>query len=118
MEPLDWQRVAEAIRSRRVALGLSQRAAEGVSPATWTKLENAQQQSYKPFVLANVERVLQWPFGTIQDIAIGQSPPEDERAEGSAPLEERVRSMEERLEQLEERVKPKTRRSRSTTGPR
>lgn len=109
MEQADWERVANAVRERRTALGLSQSATKGVSPATWTKLENARQDSYKPFLLANVERVLQWPPGTIERLVRGEQPPEED-AERSASLEARVKRLEQRVEALE------ARRSRSRDG--
>lgn len=110
---MDWQRAAEEIRRRRVALGLSQKATEGVSPATWTKLENARQQSYKPFLLANVERVLQWPPGTIERIASGQDLPEGDPLPIAMSLDQRVSRLEARLEQLERRLSRRTRERRA-----
>lgn len=104
MEQVDWQRVAQEVRRRRLALGLARTAADGVSPATWTKLENARQRSYKPFLLANVERALRWPPGTIERIAAGRDLPPDDPAAPSPSLEERVRRLEERVDDLEARI--------------
>lgn len=72
----DWQRVARYVQARRTRLGIKQTASK-VSPATWTKIENAKQTSYKPFMLAAIEVELDWPSGTILDIAEGGVPPEE-----------------------------------------
>jgi hypothetical protein len=67
--------VAEAVRERRLALGLKQSDVPGVSAASWRKLEGAKQTSYKLFLLRAVERALEWPPGTIDAIAAGGGVP-------------------------------------------
>jgi hypothetical protein len=92
----DWERVAEAVRERRHALGLKQTDVPGVSPASWRKLEGAKQESYKLFLLRAVERALQWAPGTIEAIASGTPPPAP-----SPDLEGRLQHLEARFDRLE-----------------
>lgn len=73
----DWHRVAEHVKARRQHLGITQKESK-VAPATWTKLENAKETSYKSFTLARVEAELHWPPGTIAHIANGGDPPESD----------------------------------------
>lgn len=96
---LDWRRVAEEVRSRRLALGLKQNETEGVSPASWSKLENAGATSYKPFVLANVERLLEWPAGTIMRLARGGDVP---GAPVGDDVVDRLTRLEEKFDRIEE----------------
>jgi hypothetical protein len=98
MASVDWQRVARHVRARRMKLGLKQRNTPDVSAATWSKIENGAQESYKPFVVANIERTLGWPSGTISDIGAGGSPPDDE----GPTLGERVATLEQRFTQIEQ----------------
>jgi hypothetical protein len=91
--------VADAVRERRLALGLKQTDVAGVSPASWRKLEGAKQASYKLFLLRAVERALEWPPGTIDAIAAG----------GEAPtpvpgLEVRLTGLEARLARIEAKL--------------
>lgn len=60
----DWQRIAAAVRARRLELGLTQQglAAEaGVSLTTVNLLEAGKQTSYRDLTLAAVARALGWP---------------------------------------------------------
>ena len=92
----DWQRVADAVRERRLALGLRQSDVPGVSPASWRKLEGAKQTSYKLFLLRAVERALEWPAGTIEAIATG-----DEIPNHAPGLEVRINDLEARFQRIE-----------------
>lgn len=74
---VDWDRVAQYVRARRQHLGIKQVASK-VSPATWTNIENAKQESYKPFTLATIDRELRWPPGTVLHIGAGGEPPESD----------------------------------------
>lgn len=96
----DWGRVAEFVRARRNRLGIKQ-AAAGVSSATWTKIENAKAESYKPFVLARIEQALDWPSGTIMAIAAGGSPP---TTGDDIDLEDRVTRLEAEIARTNQRL--------------
>ncbi|MFF4600117.1 hypothetical protein [Amycolatopsis sp. NPDC001319] len=68
------QRLARAVRDRRVWLGLSVRAASrlaSVSRGTWQALEDAtrviQSRNY-----GGVQRALQWPIGQIESLLAGR----------------------------------------------
>src|SRR4051794_30728921 len=92
----DWERVGNAVRERRLALGLKQTDVPGVSPASWRKLEGAKQTSYKLFLLRAVERALEWAPGTIEAIAAGEPLPTV-----TPEVEQRVKAIEARLERVE-----------------
>jgi transcriptional regulator with XRE-family HTH domain len=94
----EWKRVAAAVRARRHELGINQASVAGVSASTWSKLENARQSSYKPFVLARVEQALHWSAGTIQAIRDGAADSDRTGSEGSSS---RLDAIERRLEELE-----------------
>jgi hypothetical protein len=95
----DWQRVAEVVRERRLALGLKQSEVPGVSAASWRKLEGAKQTSYKLFLLRAVERALEWPPGSIDAIAAGEEVPT--QAPG---LEVRLNELEARFDRIESQL--------------
>jgi transcriptional regulator with XRE-family HTH domain len=95
-----WEHVAERVRQRRLELGLRQAETPGVSPASWRKLEGAKQQSYKPFLLRNVERALGWAPGTIERLLAGM---EAEPAR-SADLGTRLAALEARFDRLERAI--------------
>lgn len=99
MTDTDWSRVARYVKQRRNALGLKQKNTRDVSAAVWSKIENAGADSYKPFIIANIERTLRWPPGTIELIGAGGEPPD-----GQPDLEMRVEAMEDRLRRVEENV--------------
>lgn len=70
----DRQRLAEAVRGRRLALGLRQTdLAERGGPSTETLrlIENARQDGYGPRTLARLDRSLNWPPGTAAKILEG-----------------------------------------------
>lgn len=97
----DWHRVAEHVRARRQHLGIMQKESK-VAPATWTKLENAKETSYKSFTLARVEAELRWPPGTIAHIANGGAPPESDAdvATRLSIVEDQVAELTRLLRQL------------------
>lgn len=99
MTDTDWERVARLVRQRRTSLGLKQKGTPGVSAAVWSKIENGAAISYKPFILANIERTLRWPPGTIHRIGAGEDPPDDR-----PDVVERMDSMDERLRRVEAAV--------------
>lgn len=76
-----WARLAEAIRERRTALGLSVSAgaeAGGMNRETWTNAENAKRQ-LSEHRWAGMERALRWTPGSISTILEGGQPAELER---------------------------------------
>lgn len=91
---LDWQRVARFVRERRLRLALNQEDSR-TSPSTWTKIENAKQNGYKPFTLGRIEADLQWPAGTIMNLAHGGNPPEVDTSG-----EDRIRALEAQVAEL------------------
>lgn len=106
MTDTDWGRVGRYVRERRMQLGLKQKQTPDVSAATWSKIENAAADSYKPFVLANIERTLGWPAGTIGLIGAGGEPPSEtnDLATRVASLEERFTRIEQTLDRLARRL--------------
>jgi len=63
----DWDRLAQAVRERRIALGLSKRQAinvAGVSSTTWLKVENdgtaVEDKSW-----AGIARALNWDSSSV-----------------------------------------------------
>lgn len=73
----DWQRLAKYVVDRRNAYGWTQedvRAAGGPSTATMRLIEGARQDSYKPRVLASLERALLWRPGSVDAILNGGDP--------------------------------------------
>lgn len=76
-EPDLWAAVADAIRERRAALGLThtQVAADGrVSLNVWSLLENNKQTKYRKRTLVAVAKALHWPDDAILRILAGQEP--------------------------------------------
>lgn len=103
---MDWHRVADAVRQRRLLLGLPQ-GTGGVSPATWGKIENAKETSYKRRTLVAICRVLRWTPDSIDRLLRGEEPmlldPVDEVERLNANLNRATQPMtnEELAEQLE-----------------
>jgi transcriptional regulator with XRE-family HTH domain len=104
-----WRAVAEAVRRRRLALGLTvpeacAASAGMVSVAVWSILENARQDRYKERSLAGVAKALQWPPDAIERVLAGEDPalltaaPADDRAE---TVEQRVEALAAKLGELE-----------------
>jgi transcriptional regulator with XRE-family HTH domain len=81
----DWRQVGDAVRTRRLQLGLTQeRAAElagpSVSYATWRVLERVGRDAYREATLIGVCAALRWSMDSIDRILRGQPPietPED-----------------------------------------
>lgn len=98
---LDWVHVARRVKRRRLALGINQDETEEVSPATWNKIENAKEQSYKDFTLARIERALFWPPGFIMRLAEGEDPEDPEANESEVSrLRAEVAQLRRELEAL------------------
>lgn len=73
----DWRRLATVVQQRRRELGLTQeavRARGGPSTATMRMLEGGHQESYRPGILADLERALQWTAGSVEAILAGGDP--------------------------------------------
>lgn len=98
----DWQRVASAVRRRRGEIGLTQdEAAElaGIGLSTWTNVESARGESYRPKTLVAICRALGWKSDSIERLLIGE-PAEvaDGQTDGSPAVNELVRSALDRAE--------------------
>lgn len=74
----DWERLANAVRARRVALKMTQfdvAAAGGPSPAKIREIENLRASVLSPGKRRDLERALQWPIGAV-DVALEGGTPE------------------------------------------
>lgn len=76
-----WARVGKQVRIRRSELGLSissavARAGGGIQQTTWSKLENAQQESFSQRSLYAVARALGWSSDSVERMIEGRSPVE------------------------------------------
>lgn len=76
--------VGSAIKSRRVAQGLTQAEAAdkgGISLKSWARIETAGFEDFSDLTAAGIDRALGWPTGTTMAIRGGGAPPEaiDER---------------------------------------
>lgn len=75
---IDREHAGEAVRQRRLALGLSARAAAaeaGMARNTWTALEaGTQRMLIHRYV--DVERVLRWAPGSVEAVLRGEDPVE------------------------------------------
>lgn len=67
----DWQALAEAVRRRRTALGLSQAAFTLVSAKTIYAIETATANTPRPATLARIERELGWRPGLVEEVLAG-----------------------------------------------
>lgn len=77
----EWQRLAELLISRRVALGYPRRAdfvrARKLKHArTVDDLENARRTNYEPSTLAHMELVYEWEPGSVRRVLAGENPVE------------------------------------------
>lgn len=105
-----WHRLATLVKDRRRALSLTQdeiKPAGGPSAATVRNIENATQDSYKPWVLSSLERALGWEAGSIASILTGGEPtPYEDAADRqlaeNAYQDPLVAEIAARLERLEE----------------
>lgn len=99
----DWRRVAEFVKARRNALGLRQERTPGVSSATWNKIENAKETSYKTFTLAAIERALFLDPGEILRIAEGGPLPELDESVHLRMLRAEIDQLRAEMEELKRR---------------
>lgn len=104
----DWERLAERVRRRRQFLNINQDAVPGVSKPTLSKIENAKQGGYKDFVVAALERALEWQPGSVERILAGEDPVEVDQpapapSDDIAEVLELARSMREGLEKSQSR---------------
>jgi transcriptional regulator with XRE-family HTH domain len=70
------RRLADAVKARRLDLGLSLRAAAdaaGIARNTWTSLEEGSRRTAVTSYAA-IERVLQWKSGSIEQAKAGNKP--------------------------------------------
>lgn len=75
-QPERWQAVGDAIRERMNVLGLSQAElvkGSGVSDFTIRKLMRGEPGNYRADRLAKIERALDWPGSSFDDILAGDS---------------------------------------------
>lgn len=107
--PAKWDYVANAVKRRRLELGISQREAAsraGVSPTTWASLETRKQRiddlSRPKFCAA-----LGWRSDSIDLILIGEEPIIDETYEPIPSLEvvaQRVKALEIEIAAIRQKV--------------
>lgn len=73
----NWRQLAAEVTRRRRELGLTQedvRGRGGPSTATMRLIEGALQESYRPGILASLERALSWAPGSVESILAGGEP--------------------------------------------
>jgi len=94
MAPVDddlkqqWQRVGDAVKDRRLALGWTQQEAadrSGVSLATWRLVESAGRERFQELTLRGLVRGLGWPVGAIERLRAGGAPPAVDELTEPAP---------------------------------
>lgn len=76
-EQADWQRLADAIKTRRRELRLTQEQvaeAGGPSTATIRLLESGHPGGYRGRTFADLERVLDWMPGSVESVLAGHGP--------------------------------------------
>jgi hypothetical protein len=73
-----WQRLADYVRSARVARGFASQmalaTAAGVSEGSVRSLESGRAYTRMPVVVPAVERALGWPPGTMRRLVEGEEP--------------------------------------------
>lgn len=76
---MGWREAGRAVLNRRVQLGMRSRGdfakAAGLTIKTLGELERGARSNFDPTTLAIVEQVLQWPSGTIVQLAGDHTPP-------------------------------------------
>lgn len=102
---MDWQRVALAVKRRRIQRGFRTQKdalAEPGAPGStvWSQLERGELTSPRATTLAAVEKILDWPFGALEMIARGGDPPQDTRTD----IDERVSRLEAKMTELIDEV--------------
>ena len=83
-----WQRVGDAVKDRRLALGWTQQEAadrSGVSLATWRLVESAGRERFQELTLRGLARGLGWPVGAIDQLRAGGPPPGPDEVAEPAP---------------------------------
>lgn len=105
MAGTDWERIGDYVARRRNELGVKQGGTPDVSKTTWYKLENHTQTSYKPFLLAAVERHLRWAPGSIMQIGAGGEPVEVRGDDRVANLEAGLDSLRNQVNELERLIR-------------
>lgn len=76
MDDYNWARLAEAVRERRLKVGLSTRGAAtaaGINRATWAAVEEEKTRLSEHLWVA-IERALSWSPGSIRSILAGGRP--------------------------------------------
>lgn len=68
----DLERLASAVRARRLALGLARKTAAGVAPDTWKRIESGQR--LRAMSYAKVDQALNWAVGSCEAILAGGEP--------------------------------------------
>ena len=99
-EPVQWARLAEAMRERRTAMKLSVRAAAqraGIDRSTWDSAERTVRQLSRHLWPA-VEETLGWKAGSVAAVLGGGDPdavnvPQARSGDGLADEIERIRKM-------------------------
>lgn len=90
------ERLAARVRQRRRELRLSQAAAAaeaGMDRNTWMAMEAAT-RAVADWKYADIERVLQWPVGTVESIVSGEEKkPEGKESEATTGPGERIREI-------------------------
>ena len=84
MAPRDLDALAQAVKTRRIELGLGYKSAAkqaGIAPDTWKRIETG--QPVRELSYAKVDPVLQWAPGSCRDVLAGRSPIPVETAEGA-----------------------------------
>jgi hypothetical protein len=73
----DWLRLADAVRTRRIELELTQedvRAVGGPSTSSMRMIEGALQSGYRMDILRRLEVALQWKAGSVRALLAGGDP--------------------------------------------
>lgn len=93
----DWERLANAVRQRREALGFTQAQlaeAAGVTDTTIGNLEGGRKFKRPPASLPGVEQALGWTPGSARVVLAGGEPALISQVADDMPLEERYRRVE------------------------
>jgi transcriptional regulator with XRE-family HTH domain len=83
-----WERVGDAVKDRRLALGWTQQEAadrSGVSLATWRLVESAGRERFQELTLRGLVRGLGWPVGAIEQLRAGGPAPAPDELTDPAP---------------------------------
>lgn len=97
-------RIAEAMKSRRGHIGISQKEAVEVAPVgitTWRELEQGARDVVRPNTLSGVARGLQWPPDALVRVMDGEDPTQIEDWPAS---DERLDRIERDIELLKSAV--------------